>query len=39
MTKVDHLMALVDQLETQLAASRAISEQLLAAFVAEFTAA
>lgn len=35
--KVDQLMALVDQLETQLAASRAIAEKLMAAVVAELT--
>ena len=37
--KVDQLMALVDRLETQLAASRAAAEQLLSALVAELTAA
>jgi type I restriction enzyme, S subunit len=36
--KVDELMALVDELETQLAASRAAGEKLLAALVAELTA-
>jgi len=36
--KVDELMALVDELETQLAASRAVGEKLLAALVAELTA-
>ena len=36
--KVDQLMALVDQLETQLAASRAVAENLLEALVAELTA-
>ena len=35
--KVDQLMALVDQLETQLAASRATSKNLLEALVAELT--
>ena len=35
--KVDQLMALVDQLETQLAASRAIAANLLSATVAELT--
>jgi len=35
--KVDQLMALVDQLETQLAASRATAANLLEAFVAELT--
>jgi type I restriction enzyme, S subunit len=35
--KVDQLMALVDQLETQLAASRATAENLLEALVAELT--
>ena len=35
--KVDQLMALVDQLETQLAASRATAANLLAALVAELT--
>lgn len=36
--KVDQLMALVDQLETQLTASRASAEKLMAAVVAELTA-
>ena len=36
--KVDQLMALVDQLETQLAASRATAANLLEAIVAELTA-
>lgn len=36
--KVEQLMALVDALETQLAASRATGEKLLAAIVAELTA-
>jgi type I restriction enzyme S subunit len=36
--KVDQLMALVDQMETQLAASRAASEKLMEAVVAELTA-
>ncbi len=35
--KVDQLMALVDQLETQLAASRASAEKLMQAVVAELT--
>jgi type I restriction enzyme S subunit len=35
--KVEQLMALVDALETQLAASRATAEKLLAAMVAELT--
>lgn len=35
--KVDQLMALVDQLETQLAASRATAANLLSAMVAELT--
>jgi type I restriction enzyme S subunit len=35
--KVDQLMALVDELETQLAASRAIARNLLEAVVAELT--
>jgi type I restriction enzyme S subunit len=35
--KVDELMALVDDLETQLAASRAAAEKLLSALVAELT--
>ena len=35
--KVDQLMSLVDQLETQLAASRATSKNLLEALVAELT--
>ncbi|MBI2882369.1 MAG: restriction endonuclease subunit S [Candidatus Methylomirabilis oxyfera] len=37
--KVDQLMALVDQLETQLAASRATAANLLSALVAELTTA
>ena len=37
--KVDQLMALVDELETQLAASRATAKNLLEALVAELTAA
>lgn len=36
--KVDQLMALVDQLETQLAASRASAEKLMQAVVAKLTA-
>ena len=36
--KVDHLMALVDELETQLAASRATAKNMLEALVAELTA-
>ncbi len=36
--KVDQLLALVDQLETQLAASRAAAENLMEALVAELTA-
>jgi type I restriction enzyme S subunit len=36
--KVDQLMALVDQLETQLATSRASAEKLMQAVVAELTA-
>lgn len=36
--KVEQLMALVDELETQLAASRAAGEKLLAALVAELMA-
>jgi type I restriction enzyme, S subunit len=36
--KVDKLMALVDQLETQLTASRATAEKLMEALVAELTA-
>jgi hypothetical protein len=35
--KVSELMALVDELETQLAASRAAAEKLLSALVAELT--
>ncbi len=35
--KVDQLMALVDQLETQLTTSRAAAEKLMAALVAELT--
>ena len=35
--KVEQLMALVDALETQLAASRATAEKLLAGVVAELT--
>ena len=38
MTKVAQLMALVDALETQLAASRATATNLLSALVAELTA-
>ena len=37
--KVDQLMALVDQLEAQLTASRATATKLLEAIVAELTAA
>ena len=37
--KVDQLMALVDGLETQLAASRATAANLLSALTAELTAA
>ncbi len=37
--KVDQLMALVDALETQLAASSATAANLLSALVAELTAA
>ncbi len=37
--KVDQLMALVDELETHLAASRATAKNLLEALVAELTAA
>ena len=37
--KVDQLMALVDALETQLAASRATAANLLSALVAELTTA
>ena len=37
--KVDQLMALVDELEAQLAASRATAAKLLAALVAELTTA
>ena len=37
--KVDQLMALVDELETQLAASRATAKNLLQALVVELTAA
>jgi type I restriction enzyme S subunit len=36
--KVEQLMALVDALETQLAASRASGKKLLTALVAELTA-
>ena len=36
-TKVEQLMALVDVLETQLAASRATAANLLSALVAELT--
>lgn len=36
-TKVDQLMALVDQMETQLTTSRATAEQLMEAVVAELT--
>ena len=35
--KVDQLMALVDELETQLAASRATAKNLLEVLVAELT--
>ena len=35
--KVEQLMALVDELEAQLAASHAVGEKLLAALVAELT--
>ncbi|MEI6466416.1 MAG: hypothetical protein WCQ89_16960 [Verrucomicrobiota bacterium] len=37
MAKVEQLMALVDALETQLAASRATAANLLSALVAELT--
>ena len=37
--KVEQLMALVDALETQLAASRATAANLLSALVAELTSA
>ena len=37
MAKVDQLMALVDELEAQLAAARATAANLLAALVAELT--
>jgi len=37
--KVEQLMALVDQLETQLATSRTTAEQLMEALVAELTGA
>ncbi len=37
--KVDQLMALVDQLEAQLAESRATASRLMEAVVAELTAA
>jgi type I restriction enzyme, S subunit len=37
--KVEQLMALMDALETQLAASRATAANLLSALVAELTAA
>lgn len=37
--KVEQLMALVDRLEAQLAESRAVGERLMAAVVAELTAA
>ena len=37
-TKVEQLMALVDVLETQLAASRATAANLLSGLVAELTA-
>ena len=37
-TKVDQLMALVDQLETQIAGSRTTAANLLEALVAELTA-
>lgn len=36
--KVDHLMALVDELEAQLAVSRGAGEKLLAALVVDLTA-
>jgi type I restriction enzyme S subunit len=36
-SKVEQLMALVDELETQLAASRATAEKLMEALVAELT--
>ena len=36
--KVNQLMALVDELEAQLADARAVGEKLLAALVAELTA-
>ncbi len=35
--KVERLMALVDELETQLAASRATAANLLSALIAELT--
>jgi type I restriction enzyme S subunit len=35
--KVDQLMALVDQLETQLTQSRAIAQSLMEAVIAELT--
>ena len=35
--KVDELLALVDELETQLAASRTVAQNLLAALVRELT--
>jgi type I restriction enzyme S subunit len=38
MTKVEQRMALVDALETQLAASRATAANLLSALVTELTA-
>jgi type I restriction enzyme S subunit len=38
-TKVEQLMALVDALETQLAAARATAAKLLSALVAELTTA
>ena len=36
--KVDELMALVDQVEAQITASRAMAEKLMTAVVAELTA-
>ena len=36
-TKVDELLALVDELETQLVASRTVAQNLLAALVRELT--
>ena len=35
--KVDELLALIDELETQLAASRTVAQNLLAALVRELT--